>query len=235
MKDGNWIAIHKLVKFWLPRDRPYTELEALISHTIDVDENKTYSVNGYSKLWQWSRSKVRNFLNSVRTQLGHHRDSHKYNAKTQKRQGIVLKLNNLHASSDTARTQLGQGKRHSLDTAMDTTINPNTNPLNPNKKNNNIYSSEIEQIVSYLNEKCKTKYRTTGKKTCLVITARLNEKFTVEDFITVIDKKTAQWLHDPNQVQYLRPETLFGNKFEGYLNQQQPKEKEDPEWLNQGT
>ena len=39
------------------------------------------------------------------------------------------------------------------------------------------------------------------------------------DFKTVIDKKCAEWLQDGNMVQYLRPETLFGTKFETYLNQ----------------
>ena len=38
------------------------------------------------------------------------------------------------------------------------------------------------------------------------------------DFKTVIDKKCAEWLQDGTMVQYLRPETLFGTKFEAYLN-----------------
>ena len=44
------------------------------------------------------------------------------------------------------------------------------------------------------------------------------EGYTVEDFVAVIDKKCAEWLHDPKMRAYLRPETLFGSKFEGYLN-----------------
>ncbi len=56
-------------------------------------------------------------------------------------------------------------------------------------------------------------------KTQGLIKARLNEGFTVDDFKTVIDKKTEEWINDPKMRNYLRPETLCSNKFEGYLNQ----------------
>ena len=50
----------------------------------------------------------------------------------------------------------------------------------------------------------------------------MNEGFKEEDFYTVIDKKSAEWLSDSKMSKYLRPETLFGTKFEAYLNQQIP-------------
>lgn len=87
-------------------------------------------------------------------------------------------------------------------------INPNVTP------NGNTYVS----IVSYLNEKAGTAYKPTTSKTQAAIKARLAEGFTEEDFYTVIDKKCAEWLGDSKMEKYLRPETLFGTKFEGYLN-----------------
>jgi uncharacterized phage protein (TIGR02220 family) len=75
------------------------------------------------------------------------------------------------------------------------------------------------EIIDYLNQKVGTNYRHTTKRTQTLIKARWNEGFTLDDFKTVIDKKTAEWLNDPKMSKYLRPETLFGNKFEGYLNQ----------------
>ena len=81
-------------------------------------------------------------------------------------------------------------------------------------KNKNI----IINIVEYLNLKTNSSYRATSDKTKRVINARLNEGFTLEDFKKVIDIKTAQWLGDEKMEQYLRPETLFGTKFESYLN-----------------
>ena len=45
----------------------------------------------------------------------------------------------------------------------------------------------------------------------------LAEGHSVDDFMTVIDHKCAEWLGS-GMAQYLRPQTLFGTKFEGYLN-----------------
>ncbi|MCC9762380.1 hypothetical protein HK228_04290, partial [Streptococcus agalactiae] len=81
-----------------------------------------------------------------------------------------------------------------------------------------------KEIIDYLNDKAKTKYRSSGKKTQTLIKARWKEGFKLADFKTVIDKKTTQWLHDAKMVEYLRPETLFGTKFESYLNQPDSKD-----------
>lgn len=86
-------------------------------------------------------------------------------------------------------------------------------------KNNKIYSSACAQIIDYLNLKVGTNYRNNGRKTTTLIVARLKEGFTVDDFKKVIDIKSSQWLRDLEMSKYLRPETLFGNKFEGYLNE----------------
>lgn len=76
----------------------------------------------------------------------------------------------------------------------------------------------IKSIVAYLNQKAGTKYKPTSKTTQEHIHARLVEGYTVDDFKAVIDKKCAQWKNDPKMAEYLRPSTLFGTKFEGYLN-----------------
>jgi uncharacterized phage protein (TIGR02220 family) len=76
----------------------------------------------------------------------------------------------------------------------------------------------IYNIVDYLNKKTNSYYRPTSKKTISFIKSRLNEKFTEYDFKKVIDIKSKEWLNT-DMSKYLRPETLFGNKFESYLNQ----------------
>lgn len=73
-------------------------------------------------------------------------------------------------------------------------------------------------VVDYLNEKAGTHYRAGVAKTQSLIKARANEGFTEADFRTVIDKKCADWIGTEYE-QYLRPQTLFGTKFESYLNQ----------------
>lgn len=72
-------------------------------------------------------------------------------------------------------------------------------------------------IVSYLNQRAGTNYRASSKKTKSCIHARLEEGFGLDDFKTVIDKKANEWIGTEYE-QYLRPETLFGTKFESYLN-----------------
>lgn len=72
-------------------------------------------------------------------------------------------------------------------------------------------------VVSYLNEKAGTNYRPGSKKTHTCIHARIAEGFKEEDFKTVIDKKCAEWIGTEWE-KFLRPETLFGTKFESYLN-----------------
>ena len=82
-----------------------------------------------------------------------------------------------------------------------------------NTKNKEIYIS----IVDRLNEKSGMKYKHSSKATQSHINARLAEGYTVDDFYTVIDKKCAEW-RGTDFEKYLRPSTLFGSKFENYLN-----------------
>ena len=89
------------------------------------------------------------------------------------------------------------------------------------KNNKNILNNEINiycRVIDYLNEKTNSNYKSTTAKTQSIINARIKEGFTEEDFKTVIDKKCDEWLNTDMQ-KFLRPETLFGTKFESYLNQ----------------
>ena len=90
---------------------------------------------------------------------------------------------------------------------------PNNDIYNKSSKNKEIYIT----VISRLNEKSGMNYRSSSKATQGHINARLAEGFTVEDFYTVIDKKCAEWKGGEME-KYLRPETLFGSKFENYLN-----------------
>lgn len=102
---------------------------------------------------------------------------------------------------------------------------PDNIPNNKPDNKHNIYTEEVEEIVSYLNEKAGTKYRANTEATKRHIVARLNDGFSVDDFKEVINKKCAGWIGTDYQ-KYLRPETLFGSKFESYLNENS-KRKED--------
>lgn len=77
----------------------------------------------------------------------------------------------------------------------------------------------VEQIINYLNSKTGKSFKKNVKKNQSVIKARLKEGYQLDDFYKVIDKKTNDWLNNSDMNRYLRPETLFGPKFEGYLNE----------------
>ena len=72
--------------------------------------------------------------------------------------------------------------------------------------------------IVYLNQVANKRYKFVDKTKRLLL-ARFKEGYTLEDFKQVIDIKTAEWKDSPEFSKYLRPETLFGTKFDGYLNQ----------------
>lgn len=99
-------------------------------------------------------------------------------------------------------------------TVKKTTENNMNNHISYITNHNHIHN----QIIEYLNKKIGSNYKSTTRSTKEKIDARLNEGYILDDFIVVIDKKAEEWMGTEME-KYLRPETLFGTKFEGYLNQ----------------
>lgn len=98
---------------------------------------------------------------------------------------------------------------------------------NKNNVVNDIYTQQIKEAIDYLNEKTNKNFRHTTKKTQTLIKGLLKNNYTVEDIKKVIDIKVKQWGKDQKMKIYLRPETLFGTKFEAYLNEEPVKERYD--------
>ena len=73
------------------------------------------------------------------------------------------------------------------------------------------------QIIDHLNSRCGCQYKHTSQATRRSIKARWAEGFRVDDFKRVVDHKHADWSQDAKMCAFLRPETLFSAKFEGYL------------------
>ena len=82
------------------------------------------------------------------------------------------------------------------------------------------FTGEYREIIDYLNEKTGKKFSARSRVNQGHMSARLKEGFTVEDFKRVIDVKVFQWHDDPKMAKFLRPETLFGTKFDRYLNEE---------------
>lgn len=85
--------------------------------------------------------------------------------------------------------------------------------------NININENIVKEVVSYLNKKSEKNFKSESSKTVKSIEARVKEGYKLEDFKKVVEVKCLKWKNDPKMCDYLRPETLFGSKFESYLNE----------------
>lgn len=150
---------------------------------------------------------------------------------------VISDLSQLESATDKNVCREGQ----KCPSTGDKNVRYNNTSIN---KRNNITKVILQRkeifkaIISHLNEVTGSKYRANTQMTQTKINARLNEGYNLDDFIAVIDKKSEEWL-GTDMERFLRPETLFGTKFEGYLNQKQSKKhnKKDieapvPDWLN---
>lgn len=121
----------------------------------------------------------------------------------------TLKSEDTPSSSD-APTPIGKNEQDNITSINTTSINKEIvrKPDVPYKK-----------IIDYLNEKTKRKYRASSQKARKAIKARWNENYTLDQFKKVIDNKIISWGNDSRMCNYLRPETLFGPRFDDYLNE----------------
>ncbi len=82
-----------------------------------------------------------------------------------------------------------------------------------------LFKTAILEVILYFNQITgkKIKADPVTSSTSKPIRARLKEGYTVEQLKAVIDIKSSQWKNDSKMKQYLRPVTLFSDKFESYL------------------
>lgn len=233
--NKGWISVHRGVQdCWVWRDKPFAKGQAWIDILLSCNHaDKKIAFGGkpevvkrgewltsilqLSERWGWSRKKVSNFLNILENDL-------MIEQKRNNRRTIIKVLNYdvyqiLEETEGTTEEHQRNIRGTSEEHQRNTNNNDNNNNNNENNVNkNNIYRSEdIHEIIDYLNQVCGTHYR-YGDKTVSLIRTRMKEGFTVDDFKTVIDKKFKAW-GKGDMAKYLRPETLFGTKFESYLNE----------------
>jgi predicted phage replisome organizer/uncharacterized phage protein (TIGR02220 family) len=167
---------------------------------IDIFENGTIFVNN------WEKHQNIEGMDKIKTQ----------NAERARKYREKKKLKQLENSNVTSRDS------HALDIEEDKDKDKEEE-IDKEKKNN----IPFPEIITYLNEQAKTNFKSSTPKTRDFIKARWNEGFTLEDFKQVINKKVTEWINDKEMCKYLRPETLFGTKFESYLNQKEVKPNEN--------
>lgn len=182
------------------KNKPYSKIEAYIDILNMADESGGEFETTRRTLenrWGWSGRRVNSFLSEL-----------------EERTIIEPRMNQKRTKIKTINTGFSDTKR--------TKNEPKTNQKRTKEINEDV--EVYKRIIDYLNSRCGTRYTEKNKQTKESIHARLEEKFTEEDFYTVIDKKCNEWIGTEME-KYLRPQTLFGTKFESYLNQNIVKEK----------
>ena len=125
-------------------------------------------------------------------------------------------------------------------TKTEPNVNDNDN-VNVNEKgnvNNNASGSDDNipfSLISYLNQKTGSSYKVDSDITSRIISL-FGQGYSADDMRTVIDRKCAEWCDDKKMRSYLRPSTLFGDKFAEYLNAPESieaEQKKDAEAKNE--
>lgn len=114
---------------------------------------------------------------------------------------------------------------NSVNTGGELSSHNNIDNTKDNNKEKDVYAKSCtKKIIDYLNETCHTNFKSNTTNTIKIIKARLNEGFSLQDFFKVIEYKYQTWGVTPfkfssgkSSEYYLRPATLFGEKFETYL------------------
>lgn len=155
----------------------------------------------------------------VRTALEHLKATGELTIKSYNKYSVFTVNNySLYQDVDKQIDKQVPSKRHSND-KLTTTIEEKKEIKEGNKDN------IVEQIITHLNMAAGTKYRYQAESTRRAIRARMSEGYTVSDFFAVIDKKVEEW-KGTEMEKYIRPQTLFGTKFESYLNQPSDKPRQ---------
>jgi len=127
MKRGNWVAIDKRFINLLPKDnRPFTELEAMFSYSVNRDDGLRGSINGYAARWGWSRDKTRRFIRDIESGGDYYPTGKKTGSHTGKKQAIRYVFNKLESKQN-------RGKNREVYNQHDTIIEP-YDPLSFNPK-----------------------------------------------------------------------------------------------------
>lgn len=210
---------------WIPREiwlnDELTMLEKVILIEIDSLDNEQHCVAGneyLSQFCQCSEWKIGDAIKKLQ-KLGYI-EIVSFDGRHRRIRSCLRNFKVQH--QEILESDQGKPKAIKIDNNLENNIAINNNVETSSTTNN--FSAEIKEIVDYLNVKTQSRYRANTPNTQKHIVARLKQDYTVDDFKHVIDVKCAEWLGTDMQ-QYLRPDTLFGTKFDYYLQQKMPVKK----------
>ena len=229
MSDGGYLKLYRSMRQWgWYKDANTMRVFVHLLLSANWEESEYMGVKICAGEAVYGRKKYAAALGlseqQVRTAMQHLQKTGEISTIKATNRFSVIKIEKwaLYQSQDAESNQQPNQRATSNQPAINQQLTTSKNNKNIRNKEDDIYSPgsrpDIVEIVRYLNFVTGSSYKAFGKKTQSLIRARMADGFTVDDFKTVIDKKAAEWL-GTDMAKYLRPETLFGTKFEGYLNQ----------------
>lgn len=229
-RDFKGIWIPKEV--WLNEDLSVIEKLFLVEIDSLDNDNGCYASNKYfAEFFNISKGRCTQVIKSLERK-GLIRIEYEREGKEIKRRiiRVVNKLNTLVNILNTPVNILNGPSKNTKQGYLENDEENNTKSNNTKSNNTNkkALSSDLDgipfkEVIDYLNSKANRNYKYTTNKNQSLIKARWSEGFNLDDFKKVIDNKVNEW-EGSDMSKYLRPETLFGPKFEGYLNQKQAYE-----------
>lgn len=198
----------------------YSEITSLTHKTGECWASNNY----FARLYEVSPSTISNWVKTLEKEQFISVEYVKKGNEIEKRiikitgiQNIDYVFNKLDGGSQNIEEGYSKNLKEN-NTSINNINNNNNKEINKERKEN------IESVVRYLNLTLGTKYRATTQSIVKHINARFEEGYTLDDFFDVIENKYAEW-YGTEMEKYLRPDTLFGTKFDIYLNQTQCKGK----------
>lgn len=189
-----------------------------------VEVSRGSFVSSISKLSAETSLSVR----EVRTALSHleqtgevtHKGHAKYSVFTVKNYDLYQTSDTLNDKQETSKRQTKDKQSTTIEEKKEGKKGRREEVINMSSGTSADRTPEYpyKAVIDYLNTKLGTRYLSSSKDTRKHIRDRCDDGFKYEDFVTVIDKKVREW-KGTQWEKFLRPETLFGNKFESYLNQ----------------
>ena len=242
MLDTGFVKIYRSLLNWEWYDDVVTKTVFLhLLLTVSIDDQKWHGivvkrgsrVASYAKLAEETRLSVQ----QIRTAISHLESTGEL-TRSKHAKFTVFAINNYdeyqQATGKSTVNQQGanrvttryqqQYKKDKKDKKDKNNIYIAENPEFEAAKSKKSDAKPYQEIVDYLNQMAGTSYSSNSKATQAIIRARLAEGYTVEDFKRVIDNKCTDWIGTQWE-EYLRPSTLFGTKFENYLNRKQTKQQ----------
>ena len=200
--------------------------KGLLSLMLSLPDDWDYSIAGLCTLSKDGRDSVMNALKELES------FGYLVRTKTTDEKGHFSGYDyNVYEEPQTGKPFTETPCSENPNTGKPNTENPqelNTNILNTKSTKTSIeINTNIKDIVCFLNQQADCRYKADTPKTVSLIKARMAEGFTVEDFKTVINHMVAEW-KGTDMEKFLRPETLFGTKFESYLNRKPKQNNSQP-------